>query len=146
MKHEANAPEYGRYRIKRQADNAQVIKHLGAGMLIALFVGGWIWPKLNAYTGYGTLFRDAQELSKEYKIKEIRTWNLPRSENMDIYMGHAVDVVQTATPPVYDGKPFLLLTKKNNLKLFQEQETHTTGKYAIVVFRERHNNGDAEKE
>lgn len=146
MKQEANAPEYGRYRIKRQADNAQVIKHLGAGMLIALFVGGWIWPKLNAYTGYGTLFRDAQELSKEYKIKEIRTWNLPRSENMDIYMGHAVDVVQTATPPVYDGKPFLLLTKKNNLKLFQEQETHTTGKYAIVVFRERHNNGDAEKE
>lgn len=146
MKQETDAPESRQYRIKRQADNAQVIKHLGAGMLIALFVGGWTWPKLNTYTGYGTLFQNAQELSKEYKIKEIRTWDLPRSENMDIYMRHTVDVIQTATPPVYDGKPFLLLTKKDNLKVFQEQETHTTGKYAIVVFRERHNNNNAEKE
>ncbi len=77
MKQEANAPEFRTIPYKKAGRQFSSDKASRCQMFIALFVGGWIWPKLNAYTGYGTLFRDAQELSKEYKIKEIRTWNLP---------------------------------------------------------------------
>lgn len=61
----------------------EIIQRMGAVLLLTLFVGGWALPKINAYTGYGMLCRKVLELSQEKGIREIRTWHLSRSENMD---------------------------------------------------------------
>ncbi len=121
----------------RRADGlAGSIRCLGAGLLLSLFVGGWAMPELNPHIGYGALCRTASELARERGIADIRTWHLPRSENVDVYLRRPVKVVEGEEPPAPDGKPYLLLTRARNLSSFPGREARTAGPYAVIVCTE----------
>lgn len=105
-----------------------VIRHLCIGLLLAVFVGGWAMPRINRKMGYGRLCRKVLNASAEYKIRDIRTWNLPRTESMDVYLKMPVRVMPLdSVPSEGHGKPYLLLTRKGSL-----DQLHAAGKAKVV--------------
>lgn len=119
---------------KRRKIMTTAIYRMGAGILLAVFTGGWALPGLNAEIGYGTLCGKALELSQRYGITDFCTWHVPRSENMDIYLHRPVKVIHPDVPPS-SGKerPFILLTRKRDLTYFPGRETLAVGPFAVVA-------------
>ena len=119
----------------KTANLTGIIQRMGAGLLLALFVGGWALPKMNTYTGYGMLCRKALELSQEKGIDEFRTWHLSRSENMDVYLRRPVTAVEGDGTPASGDTPCLLLTRRRYLEHFPDKEAYAIGPYAVVVLK-----------
>ena len=123
------------YNKRPSADIAGIIRRMGTGVLLAVFVGGWALPKINAYTGYGALCRKARQLSEDRGISEIRTWQLPRAENMDVYLRRHVTEIEDGAAPAADGSACMLLTRERCLKYFPGKESYVIGPYAVVVMK-----------
>lgn len=105
-----------------------VIRHLCVGLLLAVVVGGWAMPRINRKMGYGRLCRKVVSASDEYSIRDIRTWNLPRAESMDVYLKMPVRVVPLDSVPSEGyGKPYLLLTRKGCIG-----QLHAAGRAKVV--------------
>lgn len=126
------------YNKKQTTDIPEIIRSMGAAVLLAIFVGGWAMPKINAYTGYGKLCRKALKLSKEENIDAVMTWRLVRSSNIDVYLQRPVSAIADDKTPVETDSSYLLLTNRRFLTLFPGKETYTVGPYAVVVMK----NGD----
>ncbi len=110
------------------------IRWMGTGVLLALFVAGWAWPRLNVMAGYGAVCDKALELSQKHGITEFYAWHLVRPRGMDIYLHRPVKEVQREdVPSPSGGKPYLLLTRKRDLVHFPGMEKHIVGRYAVVV-------------
>lgn len=111
-----------------------VIRHLCVGLLLAVFVGGWATPRINRKMGYGRLCRKALDASAEYNIRDIRTWNLPRTESMDVYLKMPVRVVPLdSVPSEGHGSPYLLLTRKGSIgQLNAAGRAKVVDGYAII--------------
>ena len=112
-----------------------VVRRLASALLCALFVGALGLPGINAYTGYGALCREANELSGRLGIHDFRSWQLPRPANMDVYLHAPVTAIDKDSLPSSAGRPYLLLTRKRCLNQFQEAESHPIGSYAVVVMQ-----------
>lgn len=120
---------------RREADAVVPVRRLAAGLLLAVFTGGWALPEVNAWTGYGALCREALELSGKYGVADFRTWRISRPESMDVYLHRPVQAMHGDEPPhAGEGGRFLLLTRKNCLKHFPGREAQAVGSYAVVVF------------
>lgn len=128
------------YNRKHAANITKTIQRMGAGLLLALFVGGWALPKINAYTSYGTLCRKALEVSKEKGITEIRTWHLVRSGNIDVYLHRPATAINRDETPAADDISFILLTPKRYVEQFPDKEAYAVGPYAVVVFEKGEHN------
>lgn len=118
---------------------AGTVRCMGTGLLLALFAGSWALPEINATVGYGTLCRQALELSQDKGIADFRTWQLSRAENLDVYLHRPVTVLSGEEVPASDGTPFLLLTRTRCLPLFPGHESRTVGPYAVVVCKNKNN-------
>lgn len=132
---------YTLYMLYKKKEKPQsmngAVHYLGIGLLLAVFAGGWALAELNPSIGYGTLCEKASELSREWNITDFRTWHIPRSENMDAYLHHAVKIIPGDKQPVPDtGSPFLLLTHRRDLSLFPEYESVVVGPYAVIIVQE----------
>lgn len=125
---------YSLYLIyKKETTNvAAVVRWMSRGFLLALFVSGWLLPKLNAYIGYGTLCGTASLLAKQWHTTDIRAWHLPRPKNMDVYLHTPVKVIEDDEVPASEGKPYLLLTRQRYAKHFAPRQVHIVGPYAVV--------------
>lgn len=111
-----------------------VLRRMGAGLLLAVFVGAWSLPRLNAHIGYGELCAKALEVSRSHGISDIRTWHISRPEGMDVYLHRGVAAFPKDNQPVIgNNRPMLLLTRKRYLEHFKGLETHTVEPYAVVV-------------
>lgn len=107
---------------------------IAVGLLAAVCVGGCAWPRINAVTGYRMLCARAQQVSAENNISEIRTWRLTRSENMDVYLKHDVDIIpEDKTPEPEQGRPYLLITSKDAVGSVPAQKVQLVGRFAISV-------------
>lgn len=112
----------------------KVAQRMGGGLLMAVFFAGWALPRMNADLGFGKLCEKALEISREQGITDIRTWNISRTDNMDVYLSRDVTIIPKDSLPPTDGeKPYLLLTRSRHLPQFPGRETYNLGKYAIVV-------------
>lgn len=111
-----------------------VLRRMGAGLMLAVFVGSCSLPRLNAYIGYGGLCTKAAEVSRKHGITDIRTWRIPRPEGMDVYLHREVEVFpKDKQPAIGNNRPMLLLTRKRHLEHFKGLETYMVGPYAVVV-------------
>lgn len=114
--------------VQKDAYVELTIRHLCIGLLLAVFVGGWAMPRINRKMGYGRLCQKVLDASAEYGIRDIRTWNLPRTESMDVYLKMPVRVVPLDFVPSDDnGKPYLLLTRKGCIG-----QLHAAGRAKVV--------------
>lgn len=111
----------------------EIIRRIGVGLLLAIFTGAWAFPKLNTYISYGPICREASALSRQSGITDIRTWHMPRPENMDVYLHQPVTDIDSDEVPATGRQPCLLLTRQRYLCHFPSKEIHQLGAYAIVV-------------
>lgn len=127
---------YGR---QRRVSLTPVIYHLGMGLLLTVFFGGWAMPTMNGQIGYGTLCEKAVGMAVERQITDFRTWHLIRSENIDVYLHHlAKQVLGDSIPHCEPGKSYLLITKKKYLpQLSATSKTEVVGEYALVIFDDK---------
>ncbi|MDD2628291.1 MAG: dolichyl-phosphate-mannose--protein mannosyltransferase [Clostridia bacterium] len=126
--------QYLLYKKKKEINIFKVIRQMGIGILLTIFIAGWTLPKLNLEIGYGTLCKKALELSSIHCITNFYTWHISRSENMDVYLQHPIHIIKNNEEPLLNiNKPFLLLTRKSDLHHFPGKETHTIGRFAVVI-------------
>ncbi len=122
------------YKNKDGESVSTTVHHLGGGMLLAIFLFGWAMPRINAESSYGILCNKTLEVSQERDITDIRTWNMRRAENMDVYLHRPVETLRSEVPPASDKEhPYILLIRKRDLGHFPDQETIVVGAYAIVI-------------
>ncbi len=126
---------------------------IGFGMLLAVAVGGWAMPAINADTGFGVLCDKALEVADAQGVKDFRTWRISRSDNMDVYLHCPVRVIASDDDPWANVEtPFLLLTRMDRLQKSGLLEQHpdvemqTVGRYAIVTVRHDDSHEDASDE
>lgn len=119
----------------------RAVLQMGLSLFLALFCGGLIMSELNAHIGYGALCDKALQLSHDKGITDIRTWRVPRAENMNIYLRRPVKVLSGDDIPASDTVPHMLLTRLSCQKYFSGHEVHAVGSYAVVVFSRKNNNG-----
>lgn len=115
-----------------------ILRHLCIGMMLAVFVGGFAMQRINGKKSYGNICSKALELSAEYKTTDFRTWNLPRTESMDVYLDESVRVIPLDTMPVSGhGKTYILITRKACVsRLRATDRAVTAGDYAVIPFNE----------
>lgn len=112
----------------------RVARRMGGGLLAAVFLAGWALPRMNADLGFAKLCEKTMEIARERGITDVRTWDISRSDNMDVYLGHDVTVIpKDSLPPTGGAEPYLLLTRSRRLSRFPGRQTLSLGKYAIVV-------------
>lgn len=110
------------------------IHSLAAGLLLAVFVGGWALPDMNPAIGYGALCEKALEVSEAKGISDFRAWRVSRPEGMDVYLKRPVSVLPKDERPSADPqRPAILMVRKRDLEQFSGRETWTVGDYAVVV-------------
>lgn len=114
----------------RRDDVSVAVRHIGVGILLAVFTAGWALPHLNNTIGYSRLCSKAVAESREYGITDIRTWRIPRADNMDVYLHRPVKVIPKDSVPPECGKPYLLLTTKAGWH--GSKPVKTVGPYAVV--------------
>lgn len=104
------------YRMGMDGSIENVIWYLGMGLLLTVFVGGFAMPRINMEMGYGPLCEQALGMSQKWQVTDIRTWSIPRSESMDVYLRQPVKVIPSYSLPLGEhGKSYLLLTKNSLL-------------------------------
>lgn len=82
--------------LRRQQTLWTTVNTIAAGLLGALFIGGFSLPRFNAELGYGTLCRAAQKMATEEHRSGYFVWEIRRPEAMDVYLGESVRKVSAA--------------------------------------------------
>lgn len=114
------------------------IAALTAGLLAALFAGGFALPRLNAYMGYGTLCRHAMEISERYGATDIRVYQMRRTTGMDVYLGRTA--VPVTEEEVGAGLPPRTLLMTRTAKIDPADPTlkgrcrWTSGPYTLILY------------
>lgn len=105
---------------------------IGGGLLLAVFLGGWSLPQFNPSIGYKAVGEAALKLGTLHNVGDYHTWQLSRPENIDVYLGTDVVIIDDDMLPEAADTPYVLLTKKKNSALFQGYEQITAGPYMAV--------------
>lgn len=66
---------------------------LAYGLMTAVFFGAFAVPSLNPYIGYGAVAHKTAAILAGDPSREVYTWRVRRSENMDVYLGRDVTVL-----------------------------------------------------
>ena len=116
------------------ADKA--VRTIAVGMLAAVFAGGWALPQVKEQIGYGALCEKALEVSQATGTTDFCTWNIKRSENMDVYLHRDVEIIpKEETPKAEAGRTKVLMTRTRYASTFKGCKTYTVGKYAVIVLK-----------
>lgn len=109
------------------------VKATSVTLLAALFVGGWALSDLNDSMGYGAVCTKAKEISIQSNIDNFYVWKMKRPENMDVYLGKDVIIIEGDSMPDISGlAPGLLLLKEEDAKSLRIQPSDIVGPYAII--------------
>lgn len=101
------------YDNKQHTAIPQAIGHLGMGLLLAVFLGGWAMPTLNSEICYGTICEKASDIATQRNITDFRTWHIVRSSNIDVYVHHQPTIISGDSLPTREpGKSYLLITER----------------------------------
>lgn len=113
------------------------IRILTMGLFLAIFVAGWALPKVNSYIGYETLCGQASQIATAEHLTRYCTWKLYRPENMDVYLGHEIQIV---TPEELEASrpahTLFIVSLKRSGQLspyFRVMKTYYTAQYALIV-------------
>ena len=116
------------------ADKA--VRTIAVGMLAAVFAGGWALPQVKEQIGYGALCDKALEVSQATGTTDFCTWNIKRSENMDVYLHRDVEIIpKEETPKAEAGRTKVLMTRTRDASTFKGCKTYTVGKFAVIVLK-----------
>ena len=128
---------YGLFMLKRKGVYVAV-KTAAVVLLVALFVVDFALPDFNSDMGYGAVCAKAKEISIEKNIDKIYTWRIKRSENMDVYLGKDVIILdEDSIPDCSQLGKSILLTKKAGEISPNAGRTVGVGKYAIIINEKR---------
>ncbi|HPD43756.1 MAG TPA: hypothetical protein PKZ45_05825, partial [Dysgonamonadaceae bacterium] len=129
------------YLLYRKKDTYSAITTMSVGILLTIFVAGFSMPQLNPYLGWRDLCEKAETLALENNISDYWVYGMRRAENMDVYLGTDVKIIQKEdlTQNTVDDKIVLLPEKKwrkdADLRQVVESNAHyKVGDYTIVVF------------
>lgn len=129
------------YILYRKKDTYSAITTMSVGILLTIFVAGFSMPQLNPYLGWRDLCEKAETLALENNISDYWVYGMRRAENMDVYLGTDVKIIQKEdlTQNTVDDKIVLLPEKKwrkdADLRQVVESNAHyKVGDYTIVVF------------
>lgn len=109
------------------------IKCTSGTILAAIFMIGWAIPDYNAYIGYGEVCAKAKEISQQRNIDNISVLGLKRPENMDVYLGRKVTILEGDSMPKSNsiGRS-VVIVRSQNLQA-PTNVAATVGPYAIIV-------------
>lgn len=109
------------------------IKTASVALLAALFVAGFALPDFNSYMGYGTFCKKAKAVSTRQNIDKIYTWRIKRPENMDVYLGKDVIILDDdSLPPVSVMTDGILLIPSKEATEFGGTSRCDVGNRSIV--------------
>lgn len=128
---------YALFILYKHKDNNSIFvatRSMAMGLLLAIFVGGWSISRLNSYIGYREICTKALELATKQKIEDIRTWHIPRAENIDVYLNRPIQIISEENFSTKDlSKPILLIIQKEDIERFSVQKSIVVGPYAAIV-------------
>ena len=111
-----------------------IIEHIGAGILISVFVAAFAFPEINKEIGYRDVCKEALRVSKEYGITDFKTWRVGRAENMDVYLKRQIKVIpKDEIPPKETGDRCVNITQSKDADYFQSQQKEIIGQYAVIL-------------
>ena len=99
---------------------------MAVGMLLAVFLAGLTWPRINPFTGYRLLSMEAMKAARKYNTRTYVAVDLKHAGNMNVFIGEE--------PITYkkDGIGNLphhavVMTKAKNEGLLQLQDARVVG-------------------
>lgn len=112
----------------------KAITGIGVTMLAAIFAAGVALPGYNDTLGYGELCKEAIRISETEKIGKIYTWKIKRPENMDVYLGKDVIIIDNDSIPgnMHLGRS-IILSRHDKWKAEEGENVHQVGPYVIIV-------------
>lgn len=112
-----------------------IVRRLGWAIGFTVFIAAWSLPSVNADLGYGELCKEAEKLSAETGITDIRAWEINNAENMDAYLDRPINNVESAPDgrPTVTGNCLLLVPTDKMGNQFAGKDVHKVGNYAVVV-------------
>ena len=109
------------------------VRVIAISMLGALFAGGFALRDLNGQMGYGALCREAREISAAENVGEIYVWKIRRAENMDVYLGKNVIIIdEDSVPDPAALGDALLLVRDKDAEQFRPHSITEIPPYAII--------------
>lgn len=125
---------WNRFRMKRSL--ASGLRILAMGLTCTLFIGGWSLPALNPWIGYKALCRASLDMAREKKTDRIAVWKVRRPDNMDVYLGQPVDVIETPdVKEVCSHHHTVLMVRQRDLKYFNVEKASIVGPFAVVYLK-----------
>lgn len=129
------------YLLYRKKDTYRAITTMSVGILLTIFVAGFSMPELNPYLGWRDLCVKAKTLARENRISDYRVYGIRRAENMDVYLGTDIKIIEkdVLTKNTLDDQIVLLPERKwkkdSDLRRVVDSHVHyKVGDYTIVVF------------
>ena len=126
------------FRLRKQRKTEGAVKPVACGMLAAVFFTGLAVPGVNSLIGYKELCTAAQMEAERHGTQRFYTWNVKRSENMDVYLKQDViklnneDITRDSLP-----RGVLMMRGKDADRLppvlkRQERIENVTGRKAVM--------------
>lgn len=125
------------FRLRKQRKTEGTVKPVACGMLAAVFFTGLAVPGVNSLIGYKELCTAAQMEAERHGTQRFYTWNVKRSENMDVYLKQDViklndeDITRDSLP-----RGVLMMREKDADRLphvLKRQERTAVGKYIVTT-------------
>ena len=125
------------FRLRKQRKTEGAVKPVACGMLAAVFFTGLAVPGVNSLIGYKELCTAAQMEAERHGTQRFYTWNVKRSENMDVYLKQDViklndeDITRDSLP-----RGVLMMRGKDADRLppvLKRQERTAVGKYIVTT-------------
>lgn len=106
-----------------------------AALFAAIFALGWAVPDYREQIGYGAVCEKAAEVAEKEGIEKICAWKIRRPDNMDVYLGREVTVLEEDTLP--DAKALgssIVISRYDNGKMTVDgSRMQTVGPYVIII-------------
>lgn len=116
---------------------------LASGLLATVFTVSFAVPQFNGYIGMGDVCGAAKAVGDAAGIRDYYTYDIKRSENIDVYLGQPVRLLMPPQNPdsIDCG---IIITFKERIgtdtaltRAFAGQEVHRVGTFAFAVIHER---------
>lgn len=123
-------------RFRRRKDLVACVRTLAIGVTCAIFAGGLAVPSLNPWIGYGALCGKARTLAKSKGAEGFAAWNMGRAENMDVYLGSPVKVIEEQDrQKIRTLHRTVLMLRERDLKYLGRNDARVVGPYAAVYVK-----------
>lgn len=117
------------------------INSLAAGILLALFIGSFSLPRLNAFIGLAEICKQARTIATEYHINDFYFYKFRSGEYLDIYLKNDIRPIH----PEDLGKlsrqqNFILFLRNKDLsrnrelrELLLDKTSYRVGNYSLIL-------------